>query len=98
MNHISFNSGRVGVTASPTPAELAAAHDPHTPPAAVQIEQQRSASRIPTLRYNENKGRPPITAAAQPNDFRGANASLPLARSVAGARPNGPFLGRPAAA
>jgi len=96
-NHISFNGGRGGTTALPTPEQLASEREHHIGPTPVQIQHQQTASRIPTQMYSENKGAPPITAVARANDFRGANTSLPLAHSVAGVPKNGPFIKPPAA-
>jgi WXXGXW repeat (2 copies) len=96
-NHISFNGGRGGTTARPTAVQLTFMREHHNGPTSVQIEHQQTASRIPTQRYSENRGSPPIGAVARANDFRGANTSLPWPHSVAGARPNGPFVKAPEA-
>ncbi len=96
-NHISYNGGRGGTTARPTPAQLAATRERHISPTPEQIQNQQTASRIPTQMYSENKGAPPITAVARANDFRGANTSLPLMHSVTGTTGpvNGPFIKQP---
>lgn len=93
MNHISYNGGRGGTTGRPSPAQLAMAGE-HVGPTAEQMRHQQAASRIPTQKYSENKGSPPITAVTRANDFRGANTSLPPPHSVAGAKTNGPFINR----
>jgi len=96
-NHISYNGGRDGTTAQPTPAQLASTRERHISPTPEQIQNQQTASRIPTQMYSENKGAPPITAVARANDFRGADTSLPLMHSVTGATGpvNGPFIKQP---
>ena len=96
-NHISYNGGTGGTAARPTPAQIAAMRERHIGPTPAQIQNQQTASRIPNQRYSENKGAPPIGALARANDFRGANRSLPLMHTVAGARPNGPFVAGPSA-
>jgi hypothetical protein len=93
-SHISFNGGRGGTTAQPTP-EGATAREHRVGPTPVQVQNQQTASRIQNQRYSENKGAPPITALARANDFSGKNTWLPWPHSIAGAsaHPNG----RPAA-
>ncbi len=90
-NHISYNGGAGGTTARPTPAQLAAG-ERHIGPTPEQIQNQQTASRIPTQRYSENKGAPPVGAVARENDFRGANTSLPIAHTVSGSGANGPLV------
>ena len=95
--HISYNGGTGGTAARPTPAQIAAMRGRHIGPTHTQILNQETASRIPSQRNSENKGAPPIGGLARANDFRGANTSLPLMHTVAGARPNGPFVAGPSA-
>lgn len=96
-NHLSYNGGPGGTTAQPTAAQRAFMGEHHVAPTPVQIQHQETASRIPTQRYSANKGSPPIGAVARANDFSGADTGLPLMHSVAGAPPNGPLVGTPAA-
>jgi len=65
----SFNGGPNGIKASPTPAELQAASEPHTPPTKDQTEHQKLASQNKDLRASNNGGKPPIAATSRAGDF-----------------------------
>ncbi len=43
-SRVSFNGGRGGINARPTPQELAVVHDPRTPPVSAQVQHAREAS------------------------------------------------------
>lgn len=70
VSHVSFN-GPGGVSARPTPQQMAAAQEPHRPPTAVQVQHIRTAAVTPSLRASANHGAPPIAAAARPAAFNG---------------------------
>lgn len=75
-SRIAFSGGHGGMTAKPTPAQIAArAHA--TPPTAEQVRHQEIASRDPALRFNANHGRPPVAAMQRANEFHGAHAMAP---------------------
>ena len=81
-SRVSFNGGKGGTTARPTPAELAMARERHDPPTAAQVEHQNAASRIASLKYGANHGQPPIAALQRPSEFHGAHIG---AAAIAGA-------------
>jgi hypothetical protein len=70
INRISYN-GPNGVTAKPTPAELAVAKEPHVAETAAQAHNVRVASRTESAFVSENKGKPPVAATAKPGVFKG---------------------------
>jgi hypothetical protein len=43
-SRVSYNGGRGGIDARPTPQEMAVVHDPRTPPVAAQVQHARQAS------------------------------------------------------
>jgi WXXGXW repeat (2 copies) len=99
VTHVSYNGGRGGATVRPSPSQVAMEHERHVAPTGEQILHRDAASRIPTQRYDENKGAPPIPATARASDISHASTALPWPHSVAGARApqNGPFVRRPVA-
>jgi WXXGXW repeat (2 copies) len=87
--NVSYNGGAGGTTAQPTPAELAAARQPHVAPTPAQVQHQQAASTNRALLASVNHGNPPIAATRRPGDFTGrgvvaARGAVP-ARPVAGA-------------
>jgi hypothetical protein len=68
----SFN-GRGGVTAKPTAAEMAAAHQKHIPATAAQVSHQRQASANPSARAATNTRHPATHTATPANSRRTAN-------------------------
>ncbi|HMD96656.1 MAG TPA: hypothetical protein VKM93_04900 [Terriglobia bacterium] len=66
----SFN-GPGGITARPTPAELAVARDPHRPATTMQTEHERVASANRSQWASVNHGRPAVAATAKPGAFNG---------------------------
>lgn len=74
-NHVAYNGGSGGTTAKPTPGQLAMAREHHIGPTAEQERHVQEASRIGSLRYGANHGRPPITATARAGDFNGQRAA-----------------------
>jgi WXXGXW repeat (2 copies) len=70
--NVSFNGGSGGLTARPTPQQLAAARAPHTPPTSQQLEHVQAAAKDPALALNNNQGHPTVAATARAADFKGA--------------------------
>jgi hypothetical protein len=70
-NHVSYNGGTGGVSARATSAELAAEHEHHVAPTAMQTQHEHSASTNRALLASENHGRPAIAATARPGEFSG---------------------------
>jgi hypothetical protein len=68
---VSYNGGTGGLTARPTPAQLAAARDPHTPPTSQQVQHVQTAAKDPALALNNNQGHPTVAATAHAAEFKG---------------------------
>jgi hypothetical protein len=83
----SFNGGNGGLTARATPAQEAAAHEPHVAPTAVQIQHRQTASTNRSLLASENHGHPAIAATAKPNQFSGKGVVAARAAGPGGANP-----------
>jgi hypothetical protein len=99
VTRVSFNGGTGGTTMQATPQQLAAAHEHHVPPTALQTQHQQTASTNPALRASENHGQPTIAAVSKPNEFTGkgvvaaheatpANLAHPESPGGAGANPH----------
>jgi WXXGXW repeat (2 copies) len=67
--NISYNGGRGGITARPTPAERAAAHERRVAATAAQRRQERAAAADRSLRASTNHGHPPISATRRAGEF-----------------------------
>ena len=103
INRVSYNGGAGGVAASPTAAEMQAAHEHHMQMSPAQLEHQQTASRDNTLRASFNHGRPPVAATQKPGVFSGKG--VVAARAVGESAPahaasntgaaNRPFLPQP---
>lgn len=70
ITHVSYN-GPGGVTAQPTPQQLAAQRQQHFAPTPVQVQHQQVAARDPALHATANRGAPPIAATARPALLKG---------------------------
>jgi WXXGXW repeat (2 copies) len=81
VNRVSFNGGRGGLTARPTPTEQAAARAPHQPATALQEQHRQAAMASHPLLASVNHGKPEITATSKPAEFN--------TREVAKASPAG---------
>jgi hypothetical protein len=81
VSRVSYNGGRGGVEARPSPHEEEAARQRHIGPVGAQTQHIQAARGNPQLRASENHGKPPIAATARPGEFRGS--------SVVGAREAG---------
>ncbi|GAB2585582.1 YXWGXW repeat-containing protein [Dyella jejuensis] len=75
VNRTSYNGGRGGLMARPTPQDVAFARDPHTGPVAAQQQQMTMASHEQALRASFNHGNPPIAATSRAGAFAGAGVA-----------------------
>ena len=89
-NRVSFNGGRGGVNARPTPAEMAANRDQHIGATGMQSQQEHFASNNRAQFAAVNHGQPATAATARPGEFpsRGATASNNFNRGSNFVRPN----------
>jgi WXXGXW repeat (2 copies) len=72
VTQTSYNGGAGGASAQPTPQELAAANDQHTPPTAAQSLHQQNASTNRSMLASVNNGKPAIAATSQAGHFTGS--------------------------
>lgn len=80
-NRVSYNGGHGGINMQPRPAEIAAMHEPHSAPLAVQHQVRVEASQNRAQFYNENHGRPSQAYAPQGFAHGGAPAQpMPAGR------------------
>jgi hypothetical protein len=70
-NRVSYNGGTGGLSARPTPGELAAAHDRHIEAIAAQREHEVGARSDRSQFAAVNHGAPGVAATGRPGDFRG---------------------------
>jgi hypothetical protein len=68
---VSYNGGRGGLMARPSPQDQLAAHDRHTQPLAAQQQQVRMASQNRAMRASVNHGAPAIAATPRAGAFSG---------------------------
>ena len=73
VSRVSYNGGEGGLTARPTAAEEAAAHDRHIGPVAAQTQHVQQAHANPQQRASMNQGKPAIAATGKPGDFKGSD-------------------------
>ncbi len=83
INNVSYNGGKGGTTARPTPAQLAVARERHIPPTVEQTQQQQAASTNRMLLASVNHGKPPIAATAKPGVLSGRGSSGARAKAAA---------------
>jgi hypothetical protein len=88
-SHVAFNGGEGGVALRPTPAEEAAAREPHTPPVAAQVQQEHAAGQNRAMFASENHGAPAVAATARPGEFSGRGV---VAAKAAGAPYHAPAM------
>jgi len=88
-SHVTFNGGEGGVVARPTPAEEAAAREPHQAPLAAQMQQEHAASQNRAMFASENHGAPAVAATTRPGEFSGRGV---VAAKAAGAPYHAPAL------
>lgn len=65
-NRVSYNGGRGGIVARPTPQELAVTHEPRTPAVAAQAEHARQASTNREQFASAGRQRPSALVASRP--------------------------------
>ena len=90
-NHASFNGGAGGVQARPQPAELAAMHEPHVQPTAMQQQHFQAAAQDRGQLASVNGGHPQMAAARTPQEFTSHVNSIPQAQRVAPGAPGARF-------
>ncbi len=73
VNRVSFNGGSGGARAQPTAAERAAAHAPHRPATALQMQHRQAAMSNHALSASVNHGKPEIAATSKPVEFKNAD-------------------------
>jgi len=107
VTNVSYNGGAGGTTATPTTKEQVAAHQPHVPPTAAQMQHEQTAKSNPALFASQNRGKPPIAATQKPTQLNGpgvvaAEAAAPYYPTPApkakagGAVPSGATGNKPA--
>jgi hypothetical protein len=84
VNRVSYNGGNGGITARPTAAEEAAAHERHVGPVAAQTQHIQEAHSNPQQRAKMNQGKPPVTATARPGEFKGNDNDVAKASEAGG--------------
>jgi hypothetical protein len=70
-NHVAFNGGAGGIAARPTPMEMAAAREQHTPATAAQTQHEHTASTTRENLASVNHGAPAVAATSRPGEFSG---------------------------
>jgi hypothetical protein len=75
VNRTSFNGGTGGTQVQATPAELAAAREPHVAATAQQAQQENAARSAPSLRASANRGVPPVAATAHAGELTGSGTT-----------------------
>jgi len=74
-NAISYNGGKGGVEARPTPQEQAAAKERHVEATDAQKQHAEAASKNRDLFLKANHGEPPVAATPRPGVFEGEGVS-----------------------
>src|ERR1700722_9422772 len=69
VTRVSYNGGTGGVNMRPTAQEQVAANERHTPPVAVQAQQEQTARANPEQRASVNHGTPQVAATPKPGAF-----------------------------
>lgn len=75
VTRISYNGGRDGINARPTRNDYLAERERRMGPIRSQVDHDRTARRMPAMRWSENHGRPDIAATRRPGLFRGNGIS-----------------------
>lgn len=65
-SRVAYNGGRGGLTVRPNASQMVAMRQTRTPPMTMQLQNQRSAAQNRQQFYDQNRGRPAITAAPRP--------------------------------
>jgi len=82
IRNVSYNGGKGGVQARPTPQEERFNHEQHTAALAAQEQHEHASMQNRQNFASENHGRPAIAATARPGDF--SSRSAVAARSAGG--------------
>ena len=82
--NVGYNGGAGGITAKPTPEQLAAEKQHHVAPTAEQTHHAEVAAKDPTLTLANNHGHPTVAATVHPGSFTGPGTIA--------ARPGKPIL------
>lgn len=82
VNRVSYNGGRGGISARPTPGELAAAHDRHIEATSLQRQHETTAHNERGQFASFNHGHPGVAATGRAGEFHGGTV-----RASAGANP-----------
>jgi hypothetical protein len=85
VSRVSYNGGRGGLNVQPRPAEIAAMHERHDAPMAVQSQARVEASQNRSQTYAVNHGRP--SEAYAQHGFANSHGIAPAPRGVEAARP-----------
>ena len=72
VTNVSYNGGTGGTTATPTPAQLAAANEQHVAATAAQTQHAQAAAKDPSLALNNNLGHPTVAATSNAGQFKGS--------------------------
>jgi hypothetical protein len=86
VNRVSYNGGRGGLNVQPRPAEVAAMHEHHDAPMAVQHQVRVEASQNRAQTYSENHGRP--SQAYVQHGFANTRGIAPAPRAEEAGRPS----------
>lgn len=70
---VSFNGGRDGIAARPTPEQVTFARERHVDPTPAQVQHEQTASRDHTSLASTNHGAPAIAATPRPGTFSGGD-------------------------
>ncbi len=88
VNRVSYNGGRGGLRARPTPAQRAYASQRRIGPTSMQSRQREAAMRDPAQRFQANRGKPAVSATQHAGRFGAPRAvRAPNARQYETARP-----------
>ena len=74
VTRVSYNGGSGGLSARPTPGEMAAEHDRHVEATRVQQQHQDLARQNRAQFASVNHGRPNVVATARPGEFQRSSA------------------------
>jgi hypothetical protein len=74
---VSYNGGHGGINVAPRPSEMAAMHEAHTAALPGQRSLRNNAAQNPQAAFNNNHGRPAMTAQQQP-----LGANRPIANNA----------------
>src|SRR6185437_740527 len=85
VNRVSYNGGRGGINVQPRPAEMAAMHERHDAPMAVQRQVRVEASQNRAQSFSQNRGRP--AEAVVQHGFANTRGIAPAPRGAEIARP-----------